>query len=254
MPVTKTDTSSASLTHASIELLEPGKTPGVPGPKIGSIEFQMNPKEITMSKSAGWKVEKQKKASSAPPATYQGPDPQKLSVELFLDDTRGGGGDTVVARVEKLFQACAPTKDSQRGDTPSPPWVRFTWGVLAGFVGYIKSVSAKYTLFSPTGTPLRAVCTVALEEIADAPAKQNPTSGGLKPRRVHVVHEGDTLAGIAYREYGNAALWRQVAEVNGIDDPIRLLPGRSVFLPSGDELAGPSGREAARAEVARVVG
>jgi nucleoid-associated protein YgaU len=254
MPVTKTDTSSESLSHAEIELLQPGKTPGVPGAPIGSIAFQLNPRELTMTKSASWKSEKQKKASSAPPATYQGPEAQKLSVEMFFDDTRGGGGDSVVTRVEKLFSACAPTRESQQTEQPSAPWVRFKWGVLAGFVGYIKSVSAKYTLFSPTGTPLRAVCTVALEEIAEEPGKQNPTSGGLRPRRLHTIREGDSLAAIAYREYGNPALWRQVAEVNGIDDPMRLRPGRSVFLPAAEELAAPAVREVVRAEVARVVG
>ncbi|MFF2370638.1 LysM peptidoglycan-binding domain-containing protein [Agromyces sp. NPDC058110] len=250
MPVTKTDTTSASLTHAELELLEPGKTPGVPGAPIGAIQFQMNPKELTMAKSASWKTEKQKKASSAPPATYQGPEAQKLSVEMFFDDTAGGSGDSVVQRVEKLFQACAPTKDSKRSDKPSAPWVRFKWGVLSGFVGYIKSVSAKYTLFSPTGTPLRAVCTVALEEIAEEPGKQNPTSGGLRPRRVHTIREGDTLAAIAYREYGSAAMWRVLAEVNGIDDPMRLAPGRPVFLPSADELSQPASVDVARREVA----
>ncbi|SFR69263.1 LysM domain-containing protein [Agromyces sp. CF514] len=250
MPVTKTDTTSASLTHAVLELLEPGKTPGVPGGPIGSIQFQMNPKELTMAKSASWKTEKQKKASSAPPATYQGPEAQKLSVEMFFDDTAGGSGDSVVQRVEKLFQACAPTKDSKRGDKPSAPWVRFKWGVLSGFVGYIKSVSAKYTLFSPTGTPLRAVCTVALEEIAEEPGKQNPTSGGLRPRRVHTIREGDTLAAIAYREYGSAAMWRVLADVNGIDDPMRLAPGRAVFLPAADELSQPASVDVARREVA----
>ena len=254
MPVTKTEAASETLTHAELELREPGKTPGVPGAPIGTIAFQLNPKELTMTKTASWKSEKQKKATSAPPATYQGPEAQKLSVEMFFDDTRGGGGDTVVTRVEKLFSACVPTKDSQRGDTPSAPWVQFTWGVLVGFVGYIKSVSAKYTLFSPSGTPLRAVCTVALEEIAEEPGKQNPTSGGLRPRRVHTIREGDTLAAIAYREYGNAALWRQVADVNGIDDPMRLVPGRSVFLPAAEELSGPAKRDVVRQEVARVVG
>jgi len=253
MPETKTDNFGASLAHAEIELLQPGKTPGVPGAPIGSIAFQLNPKELTMTKTASWKPEKQKKASSAPPASYQGPEAQKLSVEMFFDDTQNAKGDSVVTRVEKLFSACVPTDESRQGEHPSPPWVRFKWGVLTGFVGYVKSVSAKYTLFSSTGTPLRAVCTVVLDEIAAEPGKQNPSSGGLRPRRVHTVREGDTLAAIAYREYGNPAMWRQVAEVNGIDDPMRLIRGRSVFLPAANELTERPLRAAVRAEVSRVV-
>jgi hypothetical protein len=51
-----------------------------------------------------------------------------------------------------------------------------------------------------------------------------------------VVVQGDTLPGVAYQEYGDAALWRAVADVNGIDDPARLRPGRRLLLPTADEL------------------
>jgi nucleoid-associated protein YgaU len=53
---------------------------------------------------------------------------------------------------------------------------------------------------------------------------------------VHVLVEGDTLAGIAYNEYGNPSLWRAVAAANGIDDPMRLRSGTSVLLPSVNDL------------------
>ena len=149
--------------------------------------------------------------------------------------------------------ACTPTSSSKDTDRPSAPWVKFKWGVLTGFVGYIKSVSAKYTLFSPDGKPLRAVCTVALEELPNEPGKQNPTSGGLHPRNAHTVTEGDSLAAIAYREYGSPVHWRALAEVNGIDDPLRLRPGQVVLIPALEELTRADGREIARKEVARAL-
>ena len=55
------------------------------------------------------------------------------------------------------------------------------------------------------------------------------------PRRVHVVVQGDNLAGIAYAEYGNAAHWRAIAIANSIDDPMRLRPGTRLLLPTADE-------------------
>jgi nucleoid-associated protein YgaU len=67
-------------------------------------------------------------------------------------------------------------------------------------------------------------------------AKQNPTSGSLTARRTHVLLEGETLAGVAYAEYGDPAMWRPLAEANDIDDPHRLTPGRTVLLPSAEEL------------------
>lgn len=252
MPITSTASDTTSLVHAAIDVHEPGPAPGEVGAKLTTIEFQLNPKELTVAKSARWESKNQKKSSPAPPATYQGPDPQKMSVEMYFDETRTRDG-SVVKRVEALFKACTPTKKSTDKEQPSAPWVKFRWGVLTGFVGYIKSVSAKYTLFSPDGTPLRAVCTVALEELAKQPGKQNPTSGGLQPRNAHTVRAGDSLAAIAYREYGNPAQWRSLAEVNGIDDPLRLRPGQVVLIPTLEELSHADGREVARKEAARAL-
>ncbi|MEJ3405465.1 LysM peptidoglycan-binding domain-containing protein [Rathayibacter sp. YIM 133350] len=250
MPITQTAADTTKLVHASLELLEPGQSAGAPGPVLSTLKFQINPKELTMAKGAKWDKKNQKKASSAPPASYLGPEPQKMSIEMYFDASLSRD-NSVVENVEALFKATAPTDKSKSTKTPSAPWVRFTWGGLTGFVGYITSVSAKYTLFSPAGSPLRAVCTVAMEEMAAEPGKQNPTSGGLQPRRVHVVREGDTLPAIAYREYGNAALWRAVADVNGIDDPQRIRPGTSILLPTQEEFRGP--REAVREELARAL-
>ncbi len=46
-------------------------------------------------------------------------------------------------------------------DQPAlPPWVRFSWGGFSTvqFTAYVESVNAAYSLFSPTGEPLRATC------------------------------------------------------------------------------------------------
>src|SRR3712207_7796754 len=59
-----------------------------------------------------------------------------------------------------------------------------------------RSTLFPYTTLFRSGLPIRAVCTVTLDELAGETPKQNPTSGGLVPRRLHVVVDGDTLAGI----------------------------------------------------------
>ncbi|MEN8582294.1 hypothetical protein ABFP37_06270 [Burkholderia sp. RS01] len=228
------------LSHAYLELFEPSKDGSLdkPGPQFGRIDFQFNPKELTMGKSASWARQTAKANGKAGAPQYKGPMPSKLALEMFFDAS-GKQDDAVVQRVEKLFACCAPTDASLKQNKGSPPWVLFRWGKLTGFLAYVSSVQVKYTLFTAAGLPVRATCTVTLEEISGDPPKQNPSSGGLVPRRLHVLVEGDTLAGIAYREYGDASLWRAVAAANGIDDPMRLRPGNSVMLPAVDEL--PSG-------------
>ncbi len=229
------------LEHAFLQLFEPSKDGSLdkPGPRIGQIDFQFNPRELVLAKSAAWARETGKGSARSGPPQYKGPQPSKLTLEMFFDATeRSDSG--VVERVEKLFACCVPTPESRQQNKGSPPWVLFRWGGLTGFLSYIGSVQVKYTLFTSAGLPVRATCTVTLEEIAGDAPKQNPTSGGLVRRRAHVVVASDTLAGIAYREYGDPALWRALATANAIDDPMRLRPGSTLLLPAARELVGTS--------------
>ena len=230
-----------TLEHAYLQLFEPSKDGSLtnPGSPIGRLEFQFNPKELTLAKTATWSRETTKGARRSAPPQYRGPQPSKLALEMFFDAS-GVHDGSVVAVVERLFACCVPTSATHQQNKASPPWVLFRWGDLTGFLAYISSVQAKYTLFTSSGLPIRATCTVTLDELAGEPPGQNPTSGGLVPRRLHVVVEGDTLAGVAYREYGDASLWRAVAQVNRVDDPTRLRPGSHLLLPTVDELSRPS--------------
>ena len=111
------------------------------------------------------------------------------------------------------------------------------WGSTASFPAFITSVSAKLTLFSADGTPVRASCAVQLEEMpGEEFRRQNPTSGSYEVRRSHRTIAGDSLASVAFAEYGDPAAWRALAAFNGIDDPLRMPTGTLLLLPSPDEL------------------
>jgi nucleoid-associated protein YgaU len=227
----------SSLQHAVLEVLEPpaGGGTGQPGKAIlDTIEFQFNPKELGLTKNAKWKREAQRNARKSGPPEFTGSEPSKLTIEMFFDAT-DTMDDRVVKVVEKLFSCCVPTGKSRQGKKGSPPWVIFRWGGLTSFSAYVSSVNAKYTLFTPSGTPVRALCTVTLEEISGEQSGQNPTSGSLAARDIHVVVAGDTLASVAFHAYGNPALWRRIAHANDIDDPMRLRPGTRLMLPALDE-------------------
>jgi nucleoid-associated protein YgaU len=96
-------------------------------------------------------------------------------------------------------------------------------------------VNVKYTMFKPDGTPVRATANITLEEVPSEPKGTNPTSGSLAGRRTYVVAAGDSLHSIAHAEYGNANLWRALALINGIDDPLRTIPGTRLLILSPDE-------------------
>jgi nucleoid-associated protein YgaU len=47
------------------------------------------------------------------------------------------------------------------------------------------------------------------------------------------VGEGETLAWIAYKEYGDTSRWRSIADLNHLTDVRELIPGTVLVLPNG---------------------
>ncbi len=52
--------------------------------------------------------------------------------------------------------------------------------------------------------------------------------------RSYTVKSGDTLSGIASREYGDAGQWKRIFEANRdkIDDPDLIHPGQELTIPA----------------------
>ncbi|GAA1304676.1 LysM peptidoglycan-binding domain-containing protein [Saccharothrix xinjiangensis] len=228
-----------NLQKAVLSVHQPPRAGGAakPGAHMHDITFQFNPKELSLTKNARWERTPQPNVPKSGTPEFKGSEPCRLSLEVFLDATERMD-DGVVKKVEQLFTCCAPTAESRQRAQGSPPWVVFKWGGMTGFPAFVASVSAKYTLFTPAGVPVRATCAVDLEEIAGEVGGQNPTSGALAARDSHVLVAGDTLQSLAHRAYGDPGLWRGIAEANEIDDPMRLRPGARLLVPALDEARG----------------
>ncbi len=48
----------------------------------------------------------------------------------------------------------------------------------------------------------------------------------------HVVLEGETLQNIAYKYYGDSGKWGDIADFNGIIDPLSLTQGQVLQIPN----------------------
>jgi hypothetical protein len=221
------------------EALTPGALRVIAGKVSGDevVEFAFNPTEYTIAKSAQWTRAQMKGGKKTGKPEFNGANPQTLQMEVFLDASVGGP-EKVASRVATLIGWVNPTEESVKKKKPQPPILAFEWGdnpALTDFQAYLKTVTAKYVLFAPGGTPLRATANVTLEEVPPEAKKQNPTSGAIHGRRSHLLLEGESLAGLAWAEYEDAGLWRGLAAFNEIDDPFRVRPGTSLLLPTADE-------------------
>ena len=195
-----------------------------------------NPKEITITKSSQWKRSPNRGSRDSSQPEFVGTNPRTLKMDLLFEGWETGAGD-VSADVDKLFTWTTPTQESINNNQPQPPLVVLHWGAKSYFEVYVKQVQAKYTLFDPQGSPVRAVVTCTFEETPMAAEGQNPTSGGRAGSRTHTVVEGESLQSIAYREYREPSRWRAIALTNGIDDPLRLRPGKSLLIPPTGQAA-----------------
>jgi hypothetical protein len=209
---------------------------------LGLVYFDINPHDITMSRSAKTGTKPNAQGGSSP-RILQKSDPPQIQLTkciMYGEDTK--------MRADTLLAWCAPPQGlitalvGLLGITNSnQPTVTFQWGPpMLGFMydALVTKTDIKYVRFHSSGIPIRAEVNVTLKVqpslLGSLPT--NPTSGGLPGRRTHLLREDESLQSIAQHHYGRPGLWRKIAEINGIDNPQRVRPGTTVFLPGPGEI------------------
>lgn len=193
------------------------------------FDVQYNPSEYTVTKSVRNVPQRFLKLDSPPPHFLAG-DRERLSMELLFDSAEKGtdGRSVNVARMTRKVYQLVKVQPA----THAPPRFRITWGAGLSFTAVAESVQQRFTLFSPNGTPLRAVVTLAMWKYEPVAAQLRD----IKPQspdhtKVRVVRRGDTLAAIAGQEYGDVGAWRAIADHNPAVDPRRPEPGTLLHVP-----------------------
>ena len=203
-----------------------------------SLECMFNPSEYTFSRSNEWKSE-DVPGQEIPKLTFAGGKSGVLTLKLIFDTNEQhvsniAAGSDVRQVTRKLWgmMKVAETTNSQGVKSKAPPNVQFQWGRLWSVTAVITQIEETFTLFRPDGTPVRSSISLSLQQLFpdDVYPRQNPTSGGAPGDHTRVVLPGETLAGIAYEEYGDTMAWRHIATTNRITDPRRLRPGQVLLI------------------------
>ncbi|MBO9323196.1 MAG: LysM peptidoglycan-binding domain-containing protein [Roseiflexus sp.] len=203
------------------------------------VECLFNPKEYTFTKQNSWS-RGETPSTNVPQLEFSGGQPATLSMHLLFDtytSARPGSKPRDVRKVytDKLWSFMMIDQNLQdpKSTRGRPPKVRFQWGTSWSFKAVITNITQKFTLFLVDGTPVRAELDVTFQQIEDTAnlQPQNPTSGGVGGERVWRVRDGDTLAWIAYKSYGDATRWRPIAEANGLERVRELTPGAVLVIP-----------------------
>ncbi len=183
--------------------------------------------------------------SSESITTFNKRSPQSLTFKFLFDGTgvitRGGGGllsglavpglPTNKPNVMADYEAFKSVVYQYASDTHQPRFVQLQWGPLL-YNCQATSMTITFKLFNPDGTPLRAEAECTFQGVIDEEklaAIENRQSPDLT--HVRTVLAGDTLPLICYREYGDSKYYYQVAQINGLTDFKKLVPGSKVILP-----------------------
>jgi len=163
----------------------------------------------------------------------------ELSFEIIIDGTGAAGQTTgtpidVDAKVEAFKKACY----YYVGEKHCPPHVLITWWApllrYRGqvFSGAIDSFNLTYTLFSPSGLPLRAkirtkfIGSMDVKTDASVTAKKSPDLTHIK-----TINEGTSLSALCKEIYGDESFILEVARLNNLVSFRNIKPGSKLIFP-----------------------
>lgn len=158
-----------------------------------TLAAQYNPQEISFTKTVGWSKGNEGAGTDCPALMFTAGEAISMSLELLFDyyeqqlDVRG--------IVKDFMSLCMIDKTLKR-----PPAVQVCWidsnvlGIGKNFVGVIESASAKYTMFTSMGVPVRATVSVTIKEAEEigysegtggSSGGEGAASGGMAGKTTH---------------------------------------------------------------------
>ena len=216
--------------------------------KEEKVEVQFNPSEISLSRSvrmtskkalAKDAEEKEKTAATG------GEGVLRLSLHfdsytpLTLKEQQAAVKDAVKKGEileNKVNNVCQKFAELIRynPELHTLPTVRFVWGKEIEFQGKVGDTQISYTMFEKDGTPVRAKLDITIygdekKAIIGAKTKPNESPDRTKER---FLPYGEQLWSLAYGEYGDPAMWKEIAAANDILNPRMTGRGTTLRVPS----------------------
>ncbi len=241
-------------------LLEPS------GERIGAL---LNPETLVMRRTAGLRPRRALGGAVAgggpmdDPLLFTGGGTTELLLELLFDVSLLGSS-IQTEDVRELTQPLWRLAENSvtEGGYARPPRLRIVWGKRLNEPGVVASISERLEHFTASGAPRRSWLSMRLLRVDEASSEAAaaplvPPSGmsaeelaAKLPPESFEAHEvlgaggapgqppvaGQRLDELAQQYYGDPSLWRLVASLNGIADPMQIPAGTVLRLPSATAL------------------
>jgi nucleoid-associated protein YgaU len=157
--------------------------------------------------------------------------PEVLTLQDLVLDGTGVVALVGAQSVQDMVEQLLGVVYAYKGDKHEPNHVRLLWGTFI-FFGRVESISIDYTLFKPSGEPLRAriaMSFVGWMSSEEGSLRANTSSPDLS----HLVEVklGDTLPLLCNRIYKDSSYYREVARINNLTNFRNLEPGLVLRFP-----------------------
>lgn len=222
---------TGQLTHLQMMRYSVAQDGTIALKESATFEAQINPDKFDHS----YGISYNKKFTLGDPAInprFSAVTDEKVSFTIVLDGTGvvppsgSRRREDVKTQIKQLNSVVFDYSATER----EPPFVRLLWGSLI-FFGRLESIDTKYTLFKPTGEPLRAQ--VNLKFVRAVNDKEAKLAYKPEPedavRRVD-VREGDTLALLCHQNGAGGDGMAKVARHNNLDNLFVLVPGAQLVV------------------------
>ncbi len=156
--------------------------------------------------------------------------PEGLSMSnLVLDGT--GVVAPATRSVNDMVNALLAVIYQYNGEEHEPNYVRVLWGSFI-FFGRVENINIDYTMFKPSGEPLRAKVSMGYTgwmSNQERALRANMSSPDLS--HLVEVREGDTLPLLCNRIYKDPSYYREIARINNLSNFRKLEPGSLLRFP-----------------------
>lgn len=204
-------------------------------PEVGKeIVVQFNPSNYEISETGRYSGDT-KEERDWNTVQYLGSQTGSLNLTLYFDTAKIQTGNRITRKTVSVETKTAPIEKLAREENSlhRPPQVEFVWGKFS-YKGYVKSVKTAFTLFDPSGIPIRAkvdVVMVQYEKLKERKPRESPDR-----TKTRVLTDDNSLWTLARKEYGDTREWRRIARANGILNPFEVETGKELKVPAITEV------------------
>ncbi|MBB1487163.1 CIS tube protein [Oceanospirillum sediminis] len=158
---------------------------------------------------------------------------ESVSFNITLDSTGVVPSDSSVS-VDDQIDKLKDVVYRYVGKKHEPSVVQIKWGTFV-FKGRLKTLNINYTLFAPSGKPLRAAISLSFERYLEE-NEQAFKAKRSSPDLTHIIEfrAGDSLPLLCHNIYQDSSYYQEVARHNNLDNCRDIRPGTRLYFPPLD--------------------